>query len=262
MKIDKQKLILKARRSGADIAGVASVEDLLEARAILHEPFTGARSAVVVGVRQGVAALNSPIIQVPQHDTVYAYNRVDAAAHALVRALEDAGHEAVAIPAFLPIDMSDEVKGMRGEVDHRRAAVLAGIGAYGRNNLLLTRWGPRVRLATVLTTAGITPGKPLRKNLCTDCGACVEACPSHALDEPGKTDKTACGKTVFQHGLRGLMRFGYQWNESKKDERDELLKGRPLRELWQNFMVGIYYTCFACQAVCPIGTASPRRRQV
>jgi epoxyqueuosine reductase len=254
MKIDKQNLLSRAKRSGADVAGIARVKDLVEAGALVHEPLDGARSAVVVGVRQSYAALNSPVIQAAQHDTVYAYGQVDAAAHALVRFLEDAGYQALAIPAFLPIDMSDQLKGMLGEVDHRRAAVLAGIGTYGKNNLLLTKqYGPRVRLATVVTTATIAAGKPLRKSLCTECGACVDACPAHALDEPGKTDKRACGKVVFDYGLRGLMRFGYRWNDSDEQQRMELLKSRSIRELWQNFMVGIYYTCFACQAVCPVG---------
>jgi epoxyqueuosine reductase len=254
MKIDKQKLLSQARRSGADLAGIARVKDLVDAGAVVHEPLAGAQSAVVVGVRQSYAALNSPVVQAAQHDTVYAYDRVDAAAHGLVRFLEDAGHQAVAIPAFLPIDMSDELKGMLGEVDHRRAAVLAGMGTYGKNNLLLTKqYGPCVRLATVLTTAPITAGKPLRKSLCTECGACVEACPAHALDEPRKTDKRACGKVVFEYGLRGLMRFGYRWNDSDEQQRMELLKSRSMRDLWQNFMVGMYYTCFACQAVCPVG---------
>jgi epoxyqueuosine reductase QueG len=256
MKVDRKKLIAAAMRFGADVAGVADVKELAEAGAILHEPLQDARSTVVVGVRQSFAALNSPVVQIPQHDTAYAYGRVDAVAHRLVRLLEDNGHAAVAIPAFLPIDMSDEVRGMLGEVDHRRAAVSAGIGTYGRNNLLLTkRFGPRVRLATVLTTAQIAPGRPLRKSLCIECDACVKACPPGALNERGKTDKTACGKVVFKYGLRGLMRFGFKWTASPPAQREEMLRSRLFRELWQNFMVGMYYTCFACQAVCPIGTS-------
>ncbi|RJP18135.1 MAG: epoxyqueuosine reductase [Candidatus Abyssobacteria bacterium SURF_5] len=262
MRVDKRKLLARARRLGADIAGVAGAERLAEEGAILNEPIDGAKSAIVLGVRQSFAALNSNVVQIAQHDTSYAYAQVDAVSHALVRILEDGGHDAVAVPSFLPIDMSDEFKGMRGEVDHRRAAVLAGIGEYGLNNLLLTeQFGPRVRLATVLTTAEIKPAHPRpRKKICTECRACVEACPVHALDEPGKTDKTACGKVVFEHGLRGLMRFGLRWAGSNQAEQMELLKSCSLRELWQNFMVGMYYTCFRCQAACPIGAAEKPKR--
>jgi hypothetical protein len=108
MKIDRQKLLSRARRLGADVTGVARMEPLVEAGAILHEPLEGARSAIVLGARQSFAALGSPLVQMAQHDTTYAYARVDEASHALVRVLEDAGHAAVAVPSFLPIDMGDE----------------------------------------------------------------------------------------------------------------------------------------------------------
>ena len=258
MKIDRNKLLSLAKRRGADVAGVARVEPLSEAGAILREPLEGARSAIVLGARQSVATFESPVIQMIQHDTTYAYRTVDEACHSLVRVLEDAGHRAIAVSAFLPIDMGDEIKGMRGEVDHRRAAVEAGIGVYGMNNLLVTeKFGPRVRLATVLTTASITPGRRLRKKVCTECGDCVKACPASALDEPGKTDKRACGRTVFEHGLRGLMRFGFKWVENDPDGKIEQIKSQNLRELWQGFMTGMYYTCFACQAACSVGSVRP-----
>ena len=65
-------------------------------------------------------ALDSPIIQMAQHDTIYAY----------------------------------------GKVDRRRAAVEAGMGVYGLNNLLVTdKYGPRVRSATVLTPPAIAQGR-------------------------------------------------------------------------------------------------------
>ncbi|MBI4831156.1 MAG: epoxyqueuosine reductase, partial [Candidatus Lindowbacteria bacterium] len=196
-KLEKTKLLTRARHMGADLAGVAPIDALIKAGAILHEPLEGARSAIVVGVRQSFAALDSPVIQMAQHDTMYAYAKVQDITHALVRLLEGAGFRAVAIPAFLPIDMGDEIKGMRGEVDHRRAAVMAGLGVYGLNNLLITeKYGPRVRLATILTTASITPDRPLRKRICTQCGECAKACPSNALAVAGKTDKRACGQTV------------------------------------------------------------------
>jgi len=262
MKIDRQKLLARAKRLGADLAGVARVESLKEAGAIPGEPLEGALSAVVVGVRQSFAALDSPIIQMAQHDTIYAYGRADATAHALVRVLEDSGHAALAAPCYLPLDMGDRKKGMRGEVDHRRAAVEAGLGVHGLNNLLVTdKYGPRVRLATVLTTAAITPGLPLKKKICTECGECVKACPVNALGTPTKTEKRACGKTVFEYGLRGLMRFGFKWADADESEKAELLKSRKLRELWQNFMTGMYYTCFKCQAACPVGSTGPRNRR-
>ncbi len=259
MTVDRQKLLSRAKRLGADIAGVARIEPLKEAGAILCEPLEGARSAIVLGARQSFAALDSPVVQMAQHDTLYAYAGVDRAAHALVRVLEDAGHAALAVPSFLPMNMGDEVKGMLGEVDHRRAAVEAGLGVYGQNNLLVTeKYGPRLRLATVLTTAVLAPGRRIKKQVCTECGKCVDACPPNALETPGKTDKRSCGKTVFEYGLRGLMRFGFKLIDADEGGKADLLKSANLRGLWQGFMTGMYYNCFQCQAACPVGSARPR----
>lgn len=80
---------------------------------------------------------------------------------------------------------------------HRHAAVLAGLGTFGRNNMVLTReWGPRVRFGTVLTSAIIDPDPILGETFCIRCNACVHACPVKALSEEdypeSLTDKSAC----------------------------------------------------------------------
>ena len=80
---------------------------------------------------------------------------------------------------------------------HRHAAVLAGLGSFGRNNMVLTtEWGPRVRFGTVLSTADIEPDPLFPSSLCIRCNACVHACPVSALsadDYPDSlTDKMAC----------------------------------------------------------------------
>ena len=80
---------------------------------------------------------------------------------------------------------------------HRHAAFLAGLGNFGTNNMLLTpEFGPRVRFASILTSAEIKPDPLLEKPLCIRCQRCVEACPVHALDEgdypAALTDKKTC----------------------------------------------------------------------
>lgn len=98
-----------------------------------------------------------------------------------------------------------------GRYSHKKAAVLAGLGALGRSNLFLHRdWGPRVRLATLFTDwpgftglpgreepegpplqpeaagylePGPTPG--LLSPLCASCTACADACPAGAIGRGG-----------------------------------------------------------------------------
>ena len=63
--------------------------------------------------------------------------------------LEDHGHLAVPLPAS-----GTRVAEHYVLFSHRHAAVLAGLGEFGLNNLLLTpQYGPRVRLDSVITTA-------------------------------------------------------------------------------------------------------------
>ena len=63
----------------------------------------------------------SPNIQVAQYDTIHAYDEVARASHAVAHWLERKGYGAVAVPAFIPIDMSPPKHGMRGAVDWRGA---------------------------------------------------------------------------------------------------------------------------------------------
>jgi epoxyqueuosine reductase len=68
---------------------------------------------------------------------------------------------------------------------YKHAAELAGLGTMGRHTLLITpEYGPRVRLAGLLTDAVIEPSRVSRKNSCVNCDACIRACPAGALQAP------------------------------------------------------------------------------
>jgi epoxyqueuosine reductase len=63
------------------------------------------------------------------------------------------------------------------------AAVLAGLGCVGRNNILVTpEWGPRIRLRAVLLNAQLTPTGPIEFDPCHGCDErCRTACPQGAF---------------------------------------------------------------------------------
>ncbi len=194
-------------------------------------------------------------LQVKQNDTLATYEKVRTVCKELATILEDRGFKAVAIPAFLPIDMSDGKYGMVGPVDLRRAAVEAGVGRYGKSGLVLVEgFGPRVRLGAVLTSAPLKRTRMKTKVPCpSDCKICLDGCPSKALLGEGKVDKRACGQVIFQFGLRGMMKFVGEMSSASPEERSQMLKSYPFREIWQTLVSGNYYYCFECQALCPIG---------
>ncbi len=62
---------------------------------------------------------------------------------------------------------------------HKHAAVRAGLGEFGLNNLVITpEYGPRVRFASVITTAEIEPTPILKEKVCLglSCGLCLKHC--------------------------------------------------------------------------------------
>jgi len=79
---------------------------------------------------------------------------------------------------------------------HRVAAVLAGLGGLGANNLVITpEYGPRVRLNTVITTAELTPDPMLDEPVCLgeECLACLGSKPCW-----GELYDFSCGGKSFR----------------------------------------------------------------
>ena len=69
----------------------------------------------------------------------------------------------------------------------RHAAVAAGLGELGMNNIFMTReWGPRVRLGAVITKAPLEPDPMMKETLCLGekCMICVKECPAKAFGPP------------------------------------------------------------------------------
>jgi epoxyqueuosine reductase len=82
----------------------------------------------------------------------------------------------------------------KGGVYLKDAAVYAGLGIVGKNNLLLDRkWGPRVRLRAVLIEV-LLPFRGLLENFdpCCLCSMpCLKACPENAFAR-GKYNRPVC----------------------------------------------------------------------
>ncbi|MFC1564946.1 reductive dehalogenase [candidate division KSB1 bacterium] len=72
-------------------------------------------------------------------------------------------------------------------------AIDAGLGEIGRNGILVTpKYGPRVRLAKVITDMPLIPDRPIKfgvTEFCEDCMLCAEQCPSRSITEGKRTWK-------------------------------------------------------------------------
>ncbi|MBL7177095.1 MAG: epoxyqueuosine reductase [Desulfobacteraceae bacterium] len=237
---------------GADLAGVVQVVDLSEHADSISRILPTAQCVMVIAAKHSLASIRSANIQMAQFDTIHAYEECTRAAHKTSRYLESEGFSSVAVPAFIPIDMRDPKKGMKGEICWRRAGVRAGLGSYGENGLLVTKeFGAAIRISGLVTSAELEADQALDEDSCDHCMRCIEACPVGALSGEGKINKKICGNQIFKYGFRYFAEFMKGLNQKPAAEIEEVFKGYGIREMWQTFMTGNYYYCFQCQSQCP-----------
>jgi len=181
----KGELEVYARSLGVDLFGVA---DLTPAR-----DFVAAQGGQHIGgftraISMGVRLVDDVVDQLRDHQDLVAISTyrglysaansaLDRAALMVAKRVQEAGHRAYSVPASSMLNNGR----LEGAFSHKVAANLAGLGWIGKNCLLVTPgYGPRVRLATVLTDAPLEPGSQL-PNRCGDCTRCVDICPVKAF---------------------------------------------------------------------------------
>jgi epoxyqueuosine reductase QueG len=181
----KNELTAYAKSLGIDLLGVADLspaKDLILSQGGQH--VAGYPQAVSLGIR----LLDDVVDQLRNHEdlvTISTYrglytavnSALDRAALLVAKKLQDAGFRAYLIPASTMLNNGR----LEATFSHKVAANLAGLGWVGKNCLLITpEFGPRVRLATVLTDAPLEAGSPLT-NRCGSCTKCVDICPAKAF---------------------------------------------------------------------------------
>jgi len=172
------------------------------------------------------------------------YDAIDAAAIEVASTLTREGYRSIPLGSYLPLLMREGK--FWGVVSIKHAAVRAGLGTMGRNTLLVNKkFGNRLRLGGVLTTAPLTAGEPLEKSLCPkDCRKCIEVCPVKALDGKGGINQYKCLRKCIGHPLLSTAFFS-QWFRSFRfvNKYFELVTAS----------LGARYTltCFECLINCP-----------
>ena len=98
--------------------------------------------------------------------------------------LEKRGYLSLFFPATYGPDVAQMIREMIpsqwGLLSQRHAAVRAGLGEFGLNNVVLTpEYGPRIRFNSVITEAELTPSALLTQKICLgeSCSLCLQSCP-------------------------------------------------------------------------------------
>jgi len=216
----------KARHLGADLAGIARIADL-----------KGSPSHVISGKLPAYNGVGTTQEEGQQREVVtwpqgFRSAIIIALAHPIdqpeldwwVRSNSDGNRRMIAIISgladWLAVEMEMRTFPLpyhieRGGVFLKDAAVLAGLGCIGRNNLLISpQYGPRLRLRTMLVEADLPSSGPSEFDPCESCSApCLEACPQEAFarqvhspavynqgELPGRSgtyDRLACNREML-----------------------------------------------------------------
>jgi len=123
---------------------------------------------------------------------------------ALVEKLRSEGHEAINVDInnnYRPEEgIADvtELTEFHPEFSHRYSALASGIGRLGwSGNLLTQKYGALVELGSVLTSAVLTPDKPIpdKEHPCDKCKICSMVCPVGMIDPKASIQVTVAGVT-------------------------------------------------------------------
>lgn len=124
----------------------------------------------------------------------------------------------VAFPEEQFIGFSDH-----SPINERDAALKAGLGILGKNSMLINkRYGSYVFIGSIFSTLEFNTS-PQNVSCCINCGKCVEACPTGAINN----DFKKCLSYITQL-------------KSKSDQEIEIIKSN--KYIWG---------CDICQDVCP-----------
>jgi len=136
-----------------------------------------------------------------------------------------------------------------GGIFLKDAAVMAGLGCIGKNNMLVTPdYGPRVRLRALLTDVILEATGPVDFDPCKECDMpCQKVCPQKAFETKIYSEK--------QFGLSLLpARTGIYSRQlcNVQMERDDK-KGEKIVVEGQVEHGKLVKYCRRCEMVCPVG---------
>ncbi len=179
-----------------------------------YEQFIKLEYAISIVVKLSDAVVDT-VTDKPTHAYFHHYRTVNTLLDQLALKagllIEQQGYQ------YVPVAASQSINGYQGLFSHKMAARLSGLGGIGKNALFLSKqFGPRVRLATVLTDMPFEQeGQP--GGGCIECGACVALCPAMAISgrafdpqhpKQELVDRPACSsymKQQFQKIGRGSV---------------------------------------------------------
>jgi len=250
----KEKIKKYALSLGVDDLGFAAVADYKSPQSPKIETiFPEAKSIVVACVKE-MSHVESPNPQIAMNGRMDIMEYERSTNYKIAQFLEkECGAKAMSVPLSYPMEISPENSRSVADVSLRHAAIAAGLGVFGRHNLVIhPRLGPRVIFLAVLTDLALASDPPCTDELCTQCNICVESCPAHALDVEGQTNFGKCIKVSQPYGLAKIIGFWLKWIGNTPAEQQKMLFTKDFFMTYQASFIGFQYFCFKCYNSCPV----------
>jgi epoxyqueuosine reductase len=251
---------------GADLAGIAAVEDLKRSPSHrfseIMPAFDGVGTQYVAGRKRGMVqwqeSSRSAIViaiahprEKPELDWWVTGARAgNTAGNRLLMSV------VTKLAAWLDTHLGIRSTPLPYHIEHgavymKDAAVMAGMGCIGKNNLVVTpQFGPRQRLRVMLTDADLPSTGPIDFDPCLDCPMpCRTACPQRAFS---KTIHTV--KTYGLDRLPGRSGVYSRWRCNRQMASDDA--GFETIEIDGQAEKRVKY-CRECELACPVGRDRP-----
>lgn len=192
MKITSDQIKQTALSLGADLCGIASAE-VFDGAPRGHHPkelLPGCKSVIVIACRFPQELLDVKTIQYTDARDTMTIRMNQMAAELgseisnlryLTRNIDSMGHS------------QWEADGrFRDVLSLKHAAMLAGLGRFGKNSLLINdKFGNMIWISAVLTNAYLNPDSLAEYEVCpAGCKRCINSCPVQALGEPAIKQRT------------------------------------------------------------------------
>jgi epoxyqueuosine reductase len=259
-----RRIVRQAEALGADLAGIAAVKDVKHSPSHRISPrmprFEGVGTKPVDGQPPGIVqwpqGANSAVVIAIAHPvdrpeldwwvTGASSGNTEGNRRlmAVVEKLADWLVQEMSIRSFkLPYHVE------HGGIYMKDAAVLAGLGCIGRNNLLISpQYGTRLRLRVMLIDADLPATGPVDFDPCADCsGPCRKACPQKAFDRP-RYSAEAYGQSELpgRSGVFDRWACNRQMEQDNADYETVTLAGEPAPARRVRY-------CRRCELTCPAG---------
>ncbi|HML04700.1 MAG TPA: 4Fe-4S binding protein [Methanobacterium sp.] len=251
----KEKIKNYAKEIGADDIGFTSIGNYKSPNSIpIKEIFKDAKTIIVLAFQQidncesendQFASVGIKMVTEFSHSCAYKTARFIK---------KEFKARAMVVPGSVPVNIDKKTRLPSGYVSLRHAAFAAGLGNFGRHNLIIhPKMGSKVVFTAIVTDIEIQPDTPIKENLCINCDICVNQCPVNALDEERKTDVMKCMFNSQPYGFGGYKQFWTKFFQSNPEEQKIMIQDEKMGKLHQAMSLGSQYVCFNCTKSCPAG---------